>query len=76
MKVLHWIRSAILYFGVGALLHAIVYSATLDWHSAWTRAWLLAWPAVLFLYFWVVVFWGLVAALVITGGVFLWTVVA
>lgn len=39
------------YLGVGALCHALVLGPTFDFGSAWTWAWLLAWPAALFVSF-------------------------
>ena len=33
-----------IYFGIGALLHAVCYSAHFDFASAWTWGILLAWP--------------------------------
>jgi len=37
------------YLGIGALLHAIFHDAALDPASAWTWAYLLAWPVVVVL---------------------------
>lgn len=36
--------AANLYLGVGALLHALFISSTLNFYSAWTWGFLLAWP--------------------------------
>ncbi|WP_332116016.1 hypothetical protein [Azorhizobium caulinodans] len=44
-----------IYLGIGAMCHALFYSATFDWNSAWTWGWLLAWPVALFVWFWSVV---------------------
>ncbi|MBI1202548.1 MAG: hypothetical protein GC182_08560 [Rhodopseudomonas sp.] len=35
------------YIAVGAMLHALVVGAALDWSSAWTFAWVFGWPIML-----------------------------
>jgi hypothetical protein len=56
---------AVLYLGVGAMLHALFVSAQFDFHSAWTWGWLLAWPFMLG-------FWFIVAGLVVGAIVLAW----
>lgn len=43
------------YLGIGALLHAIFVGPHFDFTSAWTFGWLLGWPIMLIISFWLVV---------------------
>lgn len=62
------------YLGVGALCHAVFMGAHFDWASAWTWGWLLGWPAMMFVTFWV--FALILAALVMFGLGVAWVIEA
>jgi hypothetical protein len=40
----------LIYFGIGAVFHALLVGAQFDWSSAWTWGTVLAWPAIVFLF--------------------------
>ncbi|HVL73675.1 MAG TPA: hypothetical protein VM434_17540 [Beijerinckiaceae bacterium] len=66
MRALFWIA---IYFGIGALMHAIFLAPTFDWSSAMTWAWLTVWPLMLLAK---IIIWGVIAAVVIWAAVALW----
>lgn len=45
------LTSALVYLGIGAVLHALLYSDQFSVTSAWTWAWLLGWPIMALLSF-------------------------
>jgi hypothetical protein len=61
-----------LYLGIGALFHALFVGAHFDWSSAWTWVWLVCWPVMLVITFWVIIAVIIIATLVVVGAVALW----
>lgn len=53
----------VIYLAIGALCHALFYAAHFNFLNAWTWAWLIAWPLMLF--FWVAVIGGVLAVLIL-----------
>jgi uncharacterized BrkB/YihY/UPF0761 family membrane protein len=53
-RSVHWTIALVLYLGIGAVLHAIFYASRLDPHDPLSIAWLVGWPVLMFLAFWVV----------------------
>lgn len=41
------IIALVLYFAIGAVMHALIAGPSIDWTSAWSIAWLLGWPIML-----------------------------
>ena len=56
-----------IYVGIGLTLHAMFHADVINWQSAWTFAYLLGWPVLVFVWVWK---WLLIiAAIFIVGGI-------
>jgi hypothetical protein len=64
------IVSLLIYLGIGAMCHALFLGARFHFNDAWTYAWLLGWPIMLF---WSIAFYILAFGAVAFIAISLWT---
>lgn len=62
----------IIYFGIGAICHALFVGDQFVWTSSWTIAWLFAWPIMLAFHFWFLVLCAIAAGLLIVFLIIFW----